>query len=128
MNVVDTVGCGDSFVAAIAYGFIHNIPLVNTLALANAVGAATAMGCGAGRNVAKLDQAIELMKASNLNEDDEFWKLVLGEKLDSCEISVLSEMVINGKSAQENRVPLRKVVSELLSELEPARLKSSVTF
>ncbi|KAI6674822.1 hypothetical protein NL676_002728 [Syzygium grande] len=128
VNVVDTVGCGDSFVAAIAYGFIHNIPLVNTLALANAVGAATAMGCGAGRNVAKLDQAIELMKASNLNEDDEFWKLVLGEKLDSCEISVLSEMVINGKSAQENRVPLRKVVSELLSELEPARLKSSVTF
>lgn len=128
MNVVDTVGCGDSFVAAIAYGFIHNIPLMNTLALANAVGAATAMGCGAGRSVAKLDQAIELMKVSNLNEDDKFWNLVLGEKLDSCDISILSEMVINGKSAQVNRVPLQKVVSELLPKLEPARLKSSVTF
>lgn len=128
MNVVDTVGCGDSFVAAIAYGFIHNIPLVHTLALANAVGAATAMGCGAGRNVAKLDQAIELMKASNLNEDDKFWNLVLNEKLGSCEINILSKMVINGKSAQVNRVPLRKVVSELLSVLEPAWLKSSVTF
>ncbi|KAI3423270.1 PfkB domain-containing protein [Psidium guajava] len=128
VNVVDTVGCGDSFVAAIAYGFIHNIPLMNTLALANAVGAATAMGCGAGRSVAKLDQAIELMNVSNLNEDDEFWNLVLGEKLDSCDISILSEMVINGKSAQVNRVPLQKVVSELLPELEPARLKSSVTF
>lgn len=128
VDVVDTVGCGDSFVAAIAYGFIHNIPLVNTLALANAVGAATAMGCGAGRNVAKLDQAIELMKASNLNEDDKFWNLILGEKLDSCEISILSGMVINGKSsAQVNRVPLRTVVSELLPELEPAQLKSSVT-
>ena len=59
---MDIVGCGDSFVAAIAFGFIHNIPLVTTLAFANAVGAATAMGCGAGRNVATLKQVVELME------------------------------------------------------------------
>jgi sugar/nucleoside kinase (ribokinase family) len=41
VNVIDTVGCGDSFVAAIAFGYIHNMPLVHTLAIANAVGAAS---------------------------------------------------------------------------------------
>ncbi|XWS76300.1 hypothetical protein CRYUN_Cryun01aG0163900 [Craigia yunnanensis] len=56
VKVMDTVGCGDSFVAAIAFGFIHNIPLANTLAFGNAVGAATAMRCGAGRNLATLKQ------------------------------------------------------------------------
>ena len=58
--MTDTVGCGDSFVAAVAFGFIHNLPTVNTLAIANAVGAATAMGCGAGRNVATLMQVMEM--------------------------------------------------------------------
>ena len=83
VKVMDTVGCGDSFVAAIAFGFIHNIPLVTTLVFANAVGAATAMGCGAGRNVATLKQVVELMEAPDLNEDDEFWNELLGEHLDT---------------------------------------------
>ncbi|XP_022859890.1 fructokinase-1, partial [Olea europaea var. sylvestris] len=61
VNVIDTVGCGDSFVAAVAFGFIHNLPLVYTLTIANAVGAATAMGCGAGRNVATLGQVVEII-------------------------------------------------------------------
>eukprot|EP00210_Caulerpa_lentillifera_P005157 g4929.t1 len=54
--VSDTVGCGDSFAAAIAFGYLitegHDI--TGVLELANAVGAITATGCGAGRNVAKL--------------------------------------------------------------------------
>ena len=83
VKVMDTVGRGDSFVAAIAFGFIHNIPLVTTLVFANAVGAATAMGCGAGRNVATLKQVVELMEAPDLNEDDEFWNELLGEHLDT---------------------------------------------
>ncbi|GJN30374.1 hypothetical protein PR202_gb18673 [Eleusine coracana subsp. coracana] len=58
INVVDTVGCGDSFTAAIAFGFLHDLPVVSTLTLANAVGAATATGCGAGRNVAHLDKVV----------------------------------------------------------------------
>ena len=48
MAVADTVGCGDSFAAAIVMGYTrrHSIPAL--LTLANAVGAATAMGEGAG--------------------------------------------------------------------------------
>uniref|UniRef100_A0A5B7AVN1 Carbohydrate kinase PfkB domain-containing protein n=1 Tax=Davidia involucrata TaxID=16924 RepID=A0A5B7AVN1_DAVIN len=126
VNVVDTVGCGDSFVAAIAFGFIHNMPMVYTLTIANAVGAATAMGCGAGRNVATLKRVIELMKAANLNEDEEFWKELLDEKLDAREITFLSKMVINGSNNWLNRVALQKVVSEMLPKLEPAWVKGVV--
>lgn len=125
MDVIDTVGCGDSFVAAIAYGFIHNLPLVNTLAIANAVGAATAMGCGAGRNVATLEKVIELIRASNLNEDDEFWNELV-KNLDSQEITFLSKMVINGSNNQLNRIALQKVVSDLLPKLESAPLEGKV--
>lgn len=46
------MGCGDSFGAAITMGFIRGCREDVTLTLANAVGAATAMGRGAGRQVA----------------------------------------------------------------------------
>ncbi|KAE8666988.1 MuDR family transposase [Hibiscus syriacus] len=72
VKIMDTDGCGDSFVAAIAFGFIHDIPLVTTLAFANAVGGATAMGCGAGRNVATLKKVVELIETPDLNEDVKF--------------------------------------------------------
>ena len=57
-----TVGCGDSFAAAVVLGFSrgHTIPAV--MALANAVGAATAMGQGAGRNVARADTVLRLLQ------------------------------------------------------------------
>ncbi|KAF2325313.1 hypothetical protein GH714_026414 [Hevea brasiliensis] len=125
VDVIDTVGCGDSFVAAIAYGFIHDMPLVNTLAVANAVGAATAMGRGAGRNVATLEKVIELMRASNINEDDEFWNEVV-KKLDAQEITFLSKMAINGSDNRLNRVALQKVVSELLPKLGSAKLEEKL--
>ncbi|KAG6662674.1 hypothetical protein CIPAW_03G259200 [Carya illinoinensis] len=117
VNVIDTVGCGDSFVAAIAFGFIHNVPMVSSLAIANAVGAATAMGCGAGRNVATLEKVIELMKVADLNEDDKFWKEMLPENLDSQEITFLSKFVVNGTNNQLKHIALQKVVSELLPKL-----------
>ncbi|PHT45042.1 hypothetical protein CQW23_14200 [Capsicum baccatum] len=117
VNIVDTVGCGDSFVAAVAFGFIHDLPLSYTLTLANAVGAATATGCGAGRNVASLEKVRELLKESNLNEDDKFWDEVLNDNVNSQNVTVLSKMVVNGKS-QVNRVSLQKVVSEVLPKLE----------
>lgn len=126
VEVVDTVGCGDSFVAAIAFGFIHGMPMVNTLTIANAVGAATAMGCGAGRNVASLKQVIELMMAENINEDDKFWNNLINENLDSQEIFFLSRMVINGSNNRLNRVPLQKVISEMLPMLESASLSKAV--
>lgn len=61
VDVRDTVGCGDSFAAAVALGFSrqHNIPAV--MALASAVGAATAMGTGGGRNVARAEDVAALL-------------------------------------------------------------------
>lgn len=122
VNIIDTVGCGDSFVAAIAFGFIHDLPLSYTLTLANAVGAATAMGCGAGRNVASLRKVLELLKESDLNEDDKFWDEVLNDKVNSQDLTVLSKLVVNGNH-QVNRVSVQKVVSELLPKLESAPAK-----
>ncbi|KAK9830908.1 hypothetical protein WJX81_003466 [Elliptochloris bilobata] len=52
VDVQDTVGCGDSFAAAVVLGYTCGHPIPPVMALANAVGAATAMGQGAGRNVA----------------------------------------------------------------------------
>ncbi|KAJ7977289.1 fructokinase-1 [Quillaja saponaria] len=126
VNVIDTVGCGDSFVAAIAFGFIHNMPMVNTLALANAVGAATAMGCGAGRNVATLQKVKDIIRASNLNEDDEFWTELLYKNLDIQDITFLSKAVTNGNDTRLNRVALQKVVSELLHKIESPELERKV--
>ena len=58
------VGCGDSFAAALVLGYTreHSIPAV--MALANAVGAATAMGQGAGRNVARAEQVHALLASA----------------------------------------------------------------
>ncbi|MBA0708776.1 hypothetical protein Golax_023868 [Gossypium laxum] len=127
VKIMDTVGCGDSFVAAIAYGFIHNIPLVTTLAFANAVGAATAMGCGAGRNVATLKQVVELMETPDLNEDDKFWNELLREHLDSQEVTFLSKMVLNGSNGRMKHVTLQKVVSELLPKLKSSQLEGTLS-
>jgi len=60
----DTVGCGDSFAAAVLLGRTRGHDLTATLALANAVGAATATGRGAGRNVARLKHVRSLLDAT----------------------------------------------------------------
>ncbi|KAE8668815.1 hypothetical protein F3Y22_tig00112285pilonHSYRG00388 [Hibiscus syriacus] len=86
-------------------------------AFANAVGAATAMGCGVGRNVATLKQVVELTEAHDLNEDDDFRNELLGEHLDSEEVTFLTKMVFNGGSGRMNRVAFQKAVSELLPKL-----------
>lgn len=128
VNVIDTVGCGDSFVAAIAFGYIHNMPLVYTLAIANAVGAATAMGCGAGRSVATLDRVTELIRESNLNEDNEYWNECFDGHLDENEIMILSKTTaVNGGAINQlNRVSMQKVVSEVLSKLKSPRVNEIV--
>jgi hypothetical protein len=59
------------------------------------------MGCGAGRNVATLDKVTELMRASDINEDDEFWSELVKD-LNTEEITFLSKMVINGRNSQVN--------------------------
>lgn len=64
VDVRDTVGCGDSFAAAVALGFTRQHSIPATMALASAVGAATAMGTGAGRNVAKAEDVEALLHAA----------------------------------------------------------------
>ena len=64
VQVQDTVGCGDSFASAIVLGYIARHPIPATLALANAVGAATATGRGAGRNVATAEKVTALLLAA----------------------------------------------------------------
>lgn len=64
VEVSDTVGCGDSFAAAIVLGYIRGHSIHSTLLLANAVGAATAMGRGAGRNVASAQQVQQLLRSA----------------------------------------------------------------
>ena len=64
VEALDTVGCGDSFAAAVVLGRIRSHALSTTLALANAVGAATATGRGAGRNVARAEHVAELLTAA----------------------------------------------------------------
>lgn len=120
------MGCGDSFVAAIAFGYINNLPLVHTLTVANAVGAATAMGSGAGRNVATLENVMKLLKRSTLNEDDKYLKDVLINGLDGQEVTFLSKKAINGSNNQLILVPVQKVVSEVLPKLEFGLLKGNV--
>lgn len=61
VTVGDTVGCGDSFAAAVVMGYIRNYDIPSTMALANAVGAATAMGTGAGTNVASAKTVVQLL-------------------------------------------------------------------
>ncbi|KAF9610729.1 hypothetical protein IFM89_024579 [Coptis chinensis] len=117
VNVIDTVGCGDSFVAAIAFGFLHKMLTVNTLALANAVGAATAMGCGAGRSVATLGKVIQLLKDSNLN-DDNFLSVFLDENSHIPEVILLSRASTYGSNGHLKHVSLKNVISELLSKLK----------
>ncbi|PKU72497.1 uncharacterized protein LOC110098787 isoform X1 [Dendrobium catenatum] len=118
VNVVDTVGCGDSFTAAIAYGFLHDLPPISTLVLANAVGAATATGCGAGRNVATIAKVLELLRLSNINEDYEFWTELINIEQAIEEISLLSKTSVNGCSDRLILVPIQTVISQLVPKLE----------
>ncbi|WIA29071.1 hypothetical protein OEZ86_011582 [Tetradesmus obliquus] len=62
VDVKDTVGCGDSFAAAIVLGYTRTHDVHATLLLANAVGAATATGRGAGTNVADAKTVHELLQ------------------------------------------------------------------
>ncbi|GAB2226397.1 hypothetical protein Drorol1_Dr00022201 [Drosera rotundifolia] len=126
VRVVDTVGCGDSFLAAIAYGFVHKMPKLHTLVLANAVGAATAMGCGAGRNVATLKQVVELIKAGDLIEDTESGKEILDKCTDVQEITLLSKMMVNGGVDRVNRLSIEDVAPELLTRLKSVEVEEAL--
>lgn len=71
VKVQDTVGCGDSFASAIVLGYIRGYGISSTLALANGVGAATAMGRGAGRNVANAPLVKSLLEQAMKENQEE---------------------------------------------------------
>ncbi|KAJ3673893.1 hypothetical protein LUZ60_005885 [Juncus effusus] len=123
VDIVDTVGCGDSFTSAIVFGFLYNLPAIATLTIANSVGAATATKCGAGRNVAHLEKVQELLKQSNINEDSSFWTELVEESGVSCDVEILTGLVgVNGRKTKTrfDCVPISNVVSEVLPLFEKA--------
>ncbi|RRT70889.1 hypothetical protein B296_00008982 [Ensete ventricosum] len=107
--------------------FLHRMPAVNTLALANAVGAATATGCGAGRNVAHLNKVLQLLKQSNVDEDGIFWDKLIEDSSSTNEVVLLlSKVPINGHKDHFVRIPIRDVVVELLTKFEKTSARSMV--
>ena len=78
VDVADTVGCGDSFTAAAALGWLAAAELRTLLTLCNAVGAATATSVGAGRQVQVLSQLHGICRLllhwSGLAKNRESWR------------------------------------------------------
>lgn len=72
VKIVDSVGCGDSFAAAIVMGYTQGWKPSVALALANAVGACTATKEGAGQNVASRQHVEELLKDCCLSPVDTY--------------------------------------------------------
>mmetsp|Transcript_7259 Transcript_7259/g.12549 ORF Transcript_7259/g.12549 Transcript_7259/m.12549 type:complete len:128 (+) Transcript_7259:2-385(+) len=69
IQLEDSVGCGDSLAAAVVLAYTRGDALLPALALANAVGGATAARRGAGRNVATAEMVRELL--SDCANDEE---------------------------------------------------------
>jgi sugar/nucleoside kinase (ribokinase family) len=65
-NVVDTMGAGDSFDAAIVYGTLKGWPQDGVTALANAVGAVKVGKKAAGRNVPTLGEVKAFLDERNI--------------------------------------------------------------
>ena len=82
------------------------------------MGAATATGTGAGRNVATLVNVLEILRRSNLADDDGFWKELFEEKVEAPESLLLSGKPTDGHVDGFVRVPIQTVVSHLLPMFE----------
>lgn len=116
VEVADTVGCGDSFAAAIMMGYIKQatMPITTTLALANAVGAATAMGQGAGRNVASAAKVLELLGSA-----EEHGSHVTFEEHQQ---TIFAEQTISG--ALPTKIPIKEAAQDA-RELLMSALRNS---
>lgn len=116
VDVADSVGCGDSFAAAIVVGYINLMPMITTLALANAVGGATAMGCGAGRNVATKEKVCELLLASEVNNDyEDCWRRIYAAEYFSKSEITLAKRSINCQDNSLNAVEFQHVARDALN-------------
>ena len=65
IETVDPTGCGDSFAAALVYGYLNNIEFKKLGYFANAVGAITATQKGAMEGVKSYNQVIDFLKKRN---------------------------------------------------------------
>uniref|UniRef100_A0A0D6R9F3 Carbohydrate kinase PfkB domain-containing protein n=1 Tax=Araucaria cunninghamii TaxID=56994 RepID=A0A0D6R9F3_ARACU len=119
VDVVDTVGCGDSYAAAIVIGYINSMSIITILALANAVGGATAMGCGAGRNVATIEKVSDLLFAPQLqSEYEDYWKTLLPEEcLINSEI-MMKKTVTNNQDNSFCAIDVQTVAQDALDLLQ----------
>lgn len=62
VDVVDTVGAGDSFNAGFLYGFIHQFPMSQNLQLALACGSLSTLAAGGTTSQPTLDEALAAVK------------------------------------------------------------------
>ena len=69
-KVIDTIGAGDSFAAAFIYGYLHEWPLSEVGAFANAMGAAKVQKFGAGRNVPTMQEIKAMIVANKIELPD----------------------------------------------------------
>ena len=73
VEVVDTTGAGDSFDAAIIYGYLANIGIENMATLANVAGAAKVRKRGTGHSVPTIAEIFSLVE--EVGGDSSGWKL-----------------------------------------------------
>lgn len=71
VEVLDTTGAGDSFDAAVLYGAIKGLPMLDSARLANATGAAKVMKRGTGRNLPEMSDIQALLR--RFGEEIEGW-------------------------------------------------------
>jgi sugar/nucleoside kinase (ribokinase family) len=69
VQVLDTTGAGDSFNAAIMFGYLNEFPLEKLGTLANAIGAAKVQKLGTGHNVPTVSEIAEVLKTFKLDPD-----------------------------------------------------------
>lgn len=69
VQVRDTTGAGDSFNAAVMFGYLNEFPLEKLGTLANAVGAAKVQKLGTGHNVPTISEIAEVLKKFKLDPD-----------------------------------------------------------
>jgi sulfofructose kinase len=72
VNCVDTTGAGDVFHGAFCYAVFENMPIVETLEFANAMGALNCTALGARGGIATVEQARELMKRAPRRSHPDF--------------------------------------------------------
>lgn len=64
VDVVDTCGCGDSFIAALMYALVNSWDDADAIVLANAVGSVMASKMGTGTKCPTFDEVVEILEMS----------------------------------------------------------------